>query len=312
MRKMLFAVAAVLTLVGVGSATAAATPPQNTVSPTISGATRQGETLTADPGTWSGTQPITFTYQWRRCDSNGSSCANIIGATSKTYTLTSADVGNALRVAVRGTNTAGSRVAVSAPTAAITAKAPKSISLDSNRSLVVYGSSVLLSGSVSNGQADEPVTIVEHRMPGVRGLAVRDVTTVHTSADGSFSVAVRPIIHTLYKATTGETSSNAVSILVRPRVSLTHIGLHRFLVRALAARSFRGRYGVVQRWSAPRRHWISLRRVFFTRSYFAGSTTIVSRTTFRARPGGVKIRVILPRSQTTPGYLTGISNSATA
>jgi len=33
---------------------------------------------------------------------------------------------------------------------------------------------------------------------------------------------------------------------------------------------------------------------------------------FHARLGGVKLRVILPRSQTAPGYLTGISNSVTA
>ena len=311
MRKILFAIA-VLSLVGIGSAAAAPTPPQNTVLPAVSGSTRQGETLTADPGTWSGTQPITFAFQWRRCDSNGSNCANIIGATSKTYTLASVDVGNTLRVRVRASNTAGSRVAVSAPTAVVSARPPKSISLESSQSIVVYGGSAMLTGSVSNGQAGEPVQIVEHLLPAVRGLQVRDVATVHTTADGSFSLAVQPLVHTLYKATTGETSSNAVSLSVRPRLRVSHTGLHRFLLRAIAARSFRGRYAVVQRWSSPRQHWIGIRRVFF-RSAFAGiSPTIVSRAVFHARLGGVKLRVILPRSQTAPGYLTGLSNSVTA
>ena len=99
MRKRLLGLI-VLMLVGAGSATAATTKPQNTVRPTISGVAKQGEVLTADPGTWSGTQPIAFTYQWRRCDTSGANCANIIGATSKTYTLTSVDVGNRLRPTV--------------------------------------------------------------------------------------------------------------------------------------------------------------------------------------------------------------------
>src|SRR5215813_3895324 len=104
----------VVLLVGAGTASAAATtPPRNTVRPTISGTARQGETLTVDPGSWSGTQPMTFAFQWRRCDTNGASCANIIGATTKTYTVTSVDVGNALRVRVRATNSARSATAIS-------------------------------------------------------------------------------------------------------------------------------------------------------------------------------------------------------
>jgi hypothetical protein len=302
----------VLMLVGAGSAAAQTARPQNTVRPTTSGAAKQGEVLTADPGTWTGTQPITLTYQWRRCDTNGANCANIIGATSKNYTLTSVDVGNRLRVRVRAGNSVGATNATSTPTAVVAARAPKSLALDTSQSVVAYGGLVTLTGSLANGQAGESVTITEHRVPSLGGLQVRALTTAQTAADGSFRVDVRPLIHTIYKASTGQTGSNAVSVQVRPRLSLARIGVHRFAARVVAARSFVGRYGLLQRWSVKTHHWTSVRRVFFTRAFTTVSPTVVSRAAFRARLGGARIRVLIPRSQAAPGYLMAFSNLARA
>lgn len=298
----------ILVLVGAGSATAATSAPRNTVRPTISGTARQGELLTADPGTWSGAQPMTFRYQWRRCDSSGANCSSIGGATSKTYTLTSADVGNRLRVRVRASNSAGSGTATSLPTAIVAGLPTTSVSLHAGGSIVVYGGAVNLFGSVTNGQPAAQVTISEHQLPSFTGVDVRTVATVQTATDGSFNVAVRPVIHSLYRASAGQASSDTVSVNVRPRVSLARIGSHRFVARAMAARSFVGRYGVLQRWSLRRHHWISVRRVFFARALQGVSPTITSRAVFRARFGGARIRMLMPSSQVSPGYLAGASN----
>ncbi|HEY6056369.1 MAG TPA: hypothetical protein VIU86_20735, partial [Gaiellaceae bacterium] len=84
--------------------------PRGTVTPPISGTNIVGQALSVANGTWTGSQPIVFTYQWRRCDPAGTlpSCAPIAGATSSTYILTDADQGWTLRAYVTGTNPAGS------------------------------------------------------------------------------------------------------------------------------------------------------------------------------------------------------------
>ena len=105
--------------------TAAPVAPSNTAPPTISGTAQVGQDLTADPGTWTGTQPINFAYQWRRCDSGGAGCSDIAGAVARTYTLVAADAGATIRATVTATNAGGSSTAASAATAAV-APAPAS------------------------------------------------------------------------------------------------------------------------------------------------------------------------------------------
>jgi hypothetical protein len=125
-RLFIFAAAATVGLVFVGLALSATTSsravaPTNSTLPSISGTVTEGEALTANPGTWNGSAPISFQYQWLSCDASGANCKNIAGQTKKTYTLQSSDVGNTIRIKVIAGNNAGSDSAQSDQTAKVVA-----------------------------------------------------------------------------------------------------------------------------------------------------------------------------------------------
>ena len=76
--------------------------PKNESKPTISGTRRVGSTLRANPGTWSGTLPITYSYQWVRCNAQLANCTN--RASSRSLTLNDADRGRRLIAVVTARN----------------------------------------------------------------------------------------------------------------------------------------------------------------------------------------------------------------
>jgi hypothetical protein len=96
--------------------------PSNTGLPAVSGTPEVGQTLTASSGTWSGSTPISYVYQWQDCNSLGESCLNIGAATASSYKLLASDVGHTLRAVVSASNAGGSTAASSAQTAAVAAE----------------------------------------------------------------------------------------------------------------------------------------------------------------------------------------------
>jgi hypothetical protein len=103
--------------------------PRNTKEPSLAGTTTQGQTLTANGGTWVGAAPITYAYQWVRCGADGgradgSNCPAIAGATTTRYVLTAADVGQRLRIRVTARNASGSVSVASNPTGQVASSAP--------------------------------------------------------------------------------------------------------------------------------------------------------------------------------------------
>jgi lipoprotein-anchoring transpeptidase ErfK/SrfK len=142
---------AVVAVAAFSTSASGAGGPAASTPPTVAGAAKSGETLTVTPGTWA-SAPTSVAYAWQRCSNTGSSCAAIdgaAGATATTYVLTSADVGQtvrvvetatdaayvlvvadngkSLRLSVTAKNTPGSDTQTSAPTATVVALNPPSV-----------------------------------------------------------------------------------------------------------------------------------------------------------------------------------------
>ncbi len=113
--------AAIVAIAAFSTSATGAGGPGIATPPTIAGTAKGGETLTATTGTWT-TPPTSVAYAWQRCSDTGTACANIDGAagpTTTTYVLTSADVGQTVRVVETATNAGGTTDSPSAVTAVV-------------------------------------------------------------------------------------------------------------------------------------------------------------------------------------------------
>jgi hypothetical protein len=83
-----------------------ANAPAEITPPVISGAAVVGQRLTTTNGTWQGTEPITYGYNWQTCNAAVTACSGT-GKTDQTYTVAASDVGKRIRVRVTAKNNAG-------------------------------------------------------------------------------------------------------------------------------------------------------------------------------------------------------------
>jgi hypothetical protein len=153
-------------------------------TPTITGSTTVGSTLTANPGTWD--SGVTLSYQWKK---NGGTY--ISGATAKTYVLKASDAGATLTVSVTGTKTGYSPATkTSATTAAVTNGA------------VITGATPTITGTATVGQkltavpgtwTPSPVTLAyqwQRNGTAISGATATTYTLVAADAGAAITVAV--------------------------------------------------------------------------------------------------------------------------
>ena len=102
-----------------------AVAPTYTALPEITGDAEDMQTLTVSNGTWSGTAPLAYAYQWQRCSKANAGCKPIEGATAATYTLTAADIATRLTVIVTVSNRGGQFVAAAKLTPKVVGAKPR-------------------------------------------------------------------------------------------------------------------------------------------------------------------------------------------
>ncbi|HEY2543156.1 MAG TPA: hypothetical protein VGH92_08890 [Gaiellaceae bacterium] len=202
-----------------GGSTAA---PSNTSLPSISGSARDGSLLTASHGSWTGS-PTSYAYQWLRCDAQAGNCASIAGATSNTYTLTTADVGHRVRVQVTATNASGSGNATSRPTAVVqaTGAAPKNTSPPTISGATQEGSTLTVNPGSWSGNPAPSFSYQWERCTGTGGgcaaiSGATNTTYAATSADVSHTLLAQV---TAKNANGSSTANTAETDLIAPAKS---------------------------------------------------------------------------------------------
>ena len=141
------ALAAVVTATSAGKTQSAfsvasddvAAPPALAVTtpPELTGTAKAGSRVTATTGVWTGTAPITYAFQWYRCDGGGAHCLSVHGATKATYLLVAADAGKTIGLTVTATDATGTKQPayaslvgpVSASTSTLAATAPPKVTV---------------------------------------------------------------------------------------------------------------------------------------------------------------------------------------
>ena len=166
--------------------------PTNTTAPTITGTPDVGDTVSCNPGTWTGSP--TFSYTW---ELDGTV---IPGATTSTYTIPTTAAGGKLTCVVSATNTGGSATAPGAPVGvpsvgvALPGPAPAPVPLLLSCSgkdvelvsVSVKGRFVLLAGIALKQFAGQRVTITLSDVSRKVAKGKGGATTV--AADGTFQV----------------------------------------------------------------------------------------------------------------------------
>src|SRR5947199_9864787 len=181
--------------------------------------------------------------------------------------------------------------------------APPQISLAASAPVVKFGTTVTLTGTVSNKKAGETVTLVQ--LPF--GQTTKQVgATLQTTTGGAFTYTVTPQLNTTYQAQ-WKTLESSVIVQVQPAIKLPFVsrtGYFHFYVTA--GTSFAGKTVYLQRFTLARQ-WVNIRAL----KLGSKSGRLISVKFVRSiiPRGRWSVRVFMPATEMGGGYLDSWSGT---
>ena len=200
---------------GASNSLVVGTIPNNTVAPVISGTNTFGSTLSTTNGTFTGTAPLTYSYQWLR---NGSP---ISGQTASTYVIGASDSLANITCSVTATNSYGSDSEVS-NTITVANFAPVNTVAPTVSPSGTQSTGTLITSNVGTWAGVTPITY-EYKWTR-DGIAISGATastyTIQLADDGT-TIRVEVKGTNAYGASGFVASSNSVSAVntVAPTIS---------------------------------------------------------------------------------------------
>jgi len=182
-----------------------------TTSPTVTGTPKVGRRLTGATGVWTGTAPISYHYQWYRCDSTGAHCASVHGATAATYRIASADAGKSVGLTVTATDGNGMKqpayASLVGPVAAAPATLVSTVQPKLTGSPVQGQTLTVVAGTWSSTPAATAYTWERCNANG------RICTTIAGATSASYAVTAADVGHALVALVTVHAGSSTAAAL---------------------------------------------------------------------------------------------------
>ena len=196
-------------------------------------------------------------------------------------------------------------VGVLAATAGATTQA--TLSIAANPTVVVYGKTTVVSGTLSPAKANQNVT-VQGQDCGKPNYA--KVATVKTSSSGAYTATVTPTVATSYQAKQKALVSSAVAVKVKPVVQLARVARRSFTAKVTAGQSLTSKTVLFQRYSRLKRRWLNVKKVTLTTAT-AGTPkpTTITSASFKSKVARrARVRLVLVTAQASPCYVAALSN----
>lgn len=172
---------------------------------------------------------------------------------------------------------------------------PPTLTFSASSQYVVFGDKVTLSGQVSSHKGGESVTIYYQPYPQPNLI---ERVTLLTAADGTFSFIVAPRIATSYQAAWKGAYATPTSIQVQPKLTLGRNG--GWIIHAAAGVSFAGKAVQFQRLNTLTGQWVTLKKVILNSKSSA-------KVLYTLPKGLNQLRVTMSVNQAGAGFLGAIS-----